>query len=252
MDQAQIETAASFLVGLRAADAAPAANLPEKLRPKTEAETVAIQLATMRLIGPIGGWKVGAADAKAEPVASPLPASGIRSSPASVVSRRRGIEAEIGFRFGRALPPRPEPHDAESVLGAIESCHATIETLEPRFTDQGALDALTARADLGMHGGLVVGSAIDGWTPDMFATQRVVLTADGVTICEATGSNPGGTDLVRLLVGLANSEVVRGAGGIAAGAIVTTGSWTGAIFAQPGARIVAQFVGFPAVAVAFA
>jgi hypothetical protein len=251
MDQDQIETAAAYLVGLRAADAVPAAAMPTQLRPGSEAEIVAIQLATMRKLGPIGGWKVGAGDAKAAPVASPLPLSGIKPSPAEFMSRHRGIEAEIGFRFGRPLPPRAEPYDAETVIAAIESCHATIEILEPRFADQNALDPLTARADLGMHGGLAVGPAIAGWRPEMFATLEVVLTADGVTICESTGSNPGGTDLIRLLVGLANTEAVRAAGGIAAGAIATTGSWTGAIFAKPGADVVARFTGFPPVEVVF-
>ena len=251
MDQSRIESAAAFLASLRAPDAVPASNLPEDLRPTTEAETVAIQLATLAKLGPIGGWKVGAASASALPVASPLPLPGIKPSPARIHSRRRGIEAEIGFRFGQALPSRAEPYDAATVLAAIESCFATIEILEPRFIDQNALDPLSARADLGMHGGLVVGAPIAAWRPEMFATQQVVLTENGLTICEATGSNPGGTDLIRLLVELANTDVVRAAGGIQAGEVVTNGSWTGALFAAPGARIVARFAGFPPVEVNF-
>jgi len=73
MDQSRIESAAAFLASLRAPDAVPASNLPEDLRPTTEAETVAIQLATLAKLGPIGGWKVGAASASALPVASPPP-----------------------------------------------------------------------------------------------------------------------------------------------------------------------------------
>ena len=249
--QSRSDRAADFLIARRAPGALPAANLPEDLRPATEAETVAIQLATLGKLGPIGGWKVGAANASAPAVASPLPLPGIHSSPGPIQSRRRGIEAEIGFRFARPLPPRAKPYDAATVMAAIGSCHATIEILEPRFADQNALDPLTARADLGMHGGLVVGPAIADWRPEMFPTLRVVLTADGATICDAVGSNPGGTDLIRLLVGLANTDVVRAAGGIQAGAVVTTGSWTGALFMEPGTRVVARFAGFPAVDVTF-
>jgi hypothetical protein len=251
MDASEIEAAADFLIGLRMPDAAPADNLSVNLRPRTEADVVAIQLATLAKLGPIGGWKVGAADASAPPVASPLPLAGIRTSPATVRSRKRGIEAEIGFRFARPLPARAEPHDAATVIAAIGSCHATIEILEPRFADQGALDPLTARADLGMHGGLVFGAPIADWRPEMFAALQVVLTADGVPICEATGSNPGGTDLIRLLVGLANSDVVRAAGGIEAGQVATTGSWTGALFVEPGAYVVALFAGFEPVELTF-
>jgi len=252
VEQSRIDRATDFLIVLRAPNAVPPANLPAELCPTNEADTVAIQLATLGKLGAIGGWKVGAADASAPPVASPLLASGIGPSPAKVQSRRRGIEAEIGFRFARPLPPRAEPYDAADVNAAIGSCHATIEILEPRFADQNALDPLTARADLGMHGGLVVGQAIADWRPDMFPALRVVLTADGVTICDAVGSNPGGTDLIRLLVGLANTDVVRAAGGIRGGAVVTTGSWTGALFVEPGAHVIARFAGFPAVEVTFA
>ncbi len=85
----------------------------------------------------------------------------------------------------------------------------------------------------------------------MFAELGVALIIDGVTRREATGSNPGGTDLTRLLVWLANSAVVRAAGGIAAGAVITTGSWTGLTFVEPGARVTAQFSGFPPATVEF-
>jgi hypothetical protein len=252
MDQTQIESAADFLIGLRDPDAVPADNLPIDLRPSTDAEAVAIQLATLAKIGPIGGWKVGAPGPGAPVVASPLPLSGIQLSPATVHSRFRGIEAEIGFVFGQSLPPLAEPYDEDTVFSAIESCRVTIEILDPRFIDQDALDPLTARADLGMHGALVVGEPIPVWNSRMFASQQVVLGENGVVICQAVGSNPGGTDLVRLLTGLANTEVVRAAGGILEGQIATTGTWTGAILASPGAHIVAQFAGFPAVELLFA
>src|SRR5260370_30051814 len=93
-----------------------------------------------------------------------------------------------------------------------------------RFANHGKLAQLTILADWGMHGGLVVGEPIAGWRPGMFTTLKVVSTVNGVLQREAVGSNPGGTDLMRLLVWLANSEVVRAAGGLTAGAYVTTGS----------------------------
>ena len=68
---------------------------------------------------------------------------------------------------------------------------------------------------------------------------------------EAVGSNPGGTDLIRLLVWLANSEVVQAAGGLTAGAYVTTGSWTGADLLPEGAHVVGTFDGFPPVEAMF-
>ena len=134
---------------------------------------------------------------------------------------------------------------------AIGTCQATIEAVDPRFTDPAKLDPLTILADCGMHGGLVVGEPIADWRPEMFAGLHVVSTVNGALQREAVGSNPGGTDLMRLLVWLANSEVVRAAGGLTAGVVVTTGSWTGADQLPAGAYVVGTFDGFPPVEATF-
>jgi 2-keto-4-pentenoate hydratase len=244
--------AARFLIGQRRADVVLGDALPEKFRPKSLTDASAIQLATMAVLGPIGGWKVGAANATATPSASPLALSGIAPSPAKIQSRTRIAECEIGFRFAKALPPRDTLYGADEVLAAIGACQATIEAVDPRFTDPGKLDPLTILADCGMHGGLVVGEQIAGWRPEMFAGLRVVSTVNGALQREAVGSNPSGTDLMRLLVWLANSDVVRAAGGLTAGVVVTTGSWTGADPLPAGARVIARFDGFPPVEATFA
>ena len=212
---------------------------------------MAIQLATMRHLGAIGGWKVGGPDGVTTPVAAPLPLSGVVKSGATVVSRMRGIEAEISFRFGRPLPPRDRDYTHDEVLGAIETCQAAIEILDPRFRHYPTPDRLTILADLGVHGGLVVGAPIKAWTPDMFATLGVELTVNGIMRANAVGSNPAGHDLMRLLVWLANCDVVRATGGLAAGAVATTGSWTGIEIVPPGGVAVAKFAGFPPVEVRF-
>lgn len=245
------QAAASYLIGQRKPDAVLKDALPEEFRPAGLQDAVAIQMATMAVLGPIGGWKVGAANATAEPSASPLALSGIRKSPATIEARTRIAECEIGFRFAKALPPRDKPYTADEVLAAIGTCQATIEAVDPRFTDPGKLDPLTILADCGMHGGLVVGDPIAGWRPDMFADLHVVSTVNGALQREAVGSNPGGTDLMRLLVWLANSEVVRAAGGLTEGVVVTTGSWTGADRLPAGAHVIGRFDGFPPVEASF-
>jgi 2-keto-4-pentenoate hydratase len=245
------EAVARFLIGQRAPDAVLADGLPEQFRPHSLQDAIAIQMATMAVLGPIGGWKVGAANATATPSASPLALSGIQQSPGAVQARTRIAECEIGFRFAKALLPRDTPYSAAEVMGAIGSCQATIEAVDPRFTNHGGLDQLTILADCGMHGGLVVGEPIAGWRPGMFTTLKVVSTVNGVLQREAVGSNPGGTDLMRLLVWLANSEVVRAAGGLTAGVYVTTGSWTGADLLPQGAHVVGTFDGFPPVEATF-
>jgi hypothetical protein len=251
MNPKHIEDAARFLIAMRDPDAALTESLPDDLRPRDPADVIAIQLETMRLAGSIGGWKVGAPSPVLPLAASPLPLPGIHRSPATVTSRFRGVEAEIGFRFGKALPPRATPYSADEVIDAIEDCVTTIEILDPRFRNHTALDPLSAHADLGSHWALVVADPIASWTPAMFATLSVRLDIDGETRCTATGSNPAGTDLMRLLVWLANSDVVKASGGLKAGAIATTGSWTGMIQVPAGAVVTAYFDGFSPVKVSF-
>lgn len=245
------EATARFLIGQRAHDAVLTERLPDGLRPSTLAEAIAVQMATMSKIGPIGGWKVGAAEPGAEPTAAPLPASGVTDSPVVVNVRLRASECEISFRIGRDLPPRDTSYTRDEVLAAIESCQAAIEVVEPRFVTHEGLDSLTKLADLGIHGGLAVGRPIDRWNPDMFATLSVVMAVDGVKRRELVGSNPGGSDLVGFLVWLANSEAARAAGGLKEGQVVTTGSWTGLTLSPPGTHITARFAGFPLVEVRF-
>jgi 2-keto-4-pentenoate hydratase len=194
------EAAARYLIGQRTPDAILDDRLPDEFRPHSLQDAIRVQMATMVVLGPIGGWKVGAANATAEPAASPLALSGIRQSPGTVQARTRIAECEIGFRFAKALPPRDVPYTEAEVVAAIGSCQATIETVDPRFTNHGGLDPLSILADCGMHGGLVVGQPIADWRPDMFATLKVVSTVNGAVQREAMGSNPGGTDLMRLLV----------------------------------------------------
>lgn len=247
----RIAAATAFLLGQRATDAVLTAELPENLRPHDAAEARAVQLALLERLGPIGGWKVGRSDT-GELMASPLPVSGVKPSPATLVSRRRGVECEIGFTFATPLPTRPEPYVEADILAAIGSCQATMEIVDPRFIDHAAVDPLTALADLGFHGALAVGAPVAAWTPELFAGLAVTLSIDGIVAKRIVSGPDTPRFLVGLLIGLANSEIVQAAGGIEPGAVVTTGSWTGLDFVPAGGLAVAQFDGFPAVEVSFA
>ena len=247
------EEAARYLIALRGANVGDRPEtLPMELRPRSLEDAIAVQMATLTILGPIGGWKVGADNPTAEPVASPLPAKGIVLSPATLTSCRRAVEAEIGFRFRRALPPRSEPYDADAVMAAIGDCVATIELVDPRYRDHRGHSPFESLADIGFHGGLVIGEPIARWEPNLFASLSVQLTIDGTTRRRDTASNPGGIDLLSRLVWLANARVVRAAGGLAAGTVVTTGSWTGLELADPGSVVVARFDEFPPVEIRFA
>ncbi len=207
--------------------------LPEAVRPRTEAQAYAVQHAIMAELGAIGGWKVGSPGPDGPMNCSPLPAAGIQHSPGTAPrASLRGVEAEIGVLFAHDLPPRERPYTAAEVGAAIASAHPMIEVLDSRYTDPDAVgDPLSLLADSMSHGGLVLGAAIPEWGAIDLAREGVRLKVDGVEVKAGRG-NPAG-DMMRLLVWMANTGA-RWAGGLRAGQVVTTGSWTGKDIVPPG------------------
>ena len=201
--------------------------------PATKDEAMFIQNRLIASYGECGGWKVGASSAEAVPTAAPMPSAWIAPANATIAAGRlRGVEAEVAFLLGDDLPPRATPYTAEEVYAAVASCHPAIEVLETGLDYPVAPELNLAKvADLQLNGGFIYGPACPDWGSIDFAKESVVLAIEGVIRCERTGSNPSG-DLMRLLPWLANEGAAR-TGGLRAGQWITTGSWTGAEFAQP-------------------
>jgi len=108
------------------------------------------------------------------------------------------------------------------------------------------VDPLSALADSLSHFGLVVGAPIPNWQALDLRAEQVRLIIGGAEIKRGTG-NPAG-DMIRLVLWLAN-EGAHWAGGLRAGQVVTTGSWTGKDPVPPGgeAQIVFDRAGESAV-----
>jgi 2-keto-4-pentenoate hydratase len=235
------EGAVALLLAARGAPERRLAALPEALRPADAGAAYAIQHRVAVSLGPIGGWKVGAAGPTAQPSCSPMPASGVTPSPATLSSASRpmrGIEAEVAFRLGRDLPPRGTPYSREEVIAALAAAHPAIELLESRYRDPDAVDALGNLADGQMHGGFVWGEGVADWHGIDFTHETVEQTVDAGEPLRRTG-NPAG-DMIRLVVWLANEGSVW-AGGLKAGQFVTCGSWTGKTLVGPAATARVRF-----------
>ena len=180
---------------------------------------------------------------------APLPAAGVQASPgqvSAVVSQDRIVEAEIAVRIAHDLPPREAPYSRAEVLAAIGSAHPAIEVLQSRYVDVDQVDTLSALADSLSHGGLVVGDPIADWQGIDLGAEQVRLLVNGAEVKAGT-ANPAG-DMLRLVAWLAN-EGAHAAGGLRAGQVVTTGSWTGKDAVPPDgeARIVFAHAGEAAV-----
>ena len=197
--------------------------LPDALAPRTAEQATLIQRGVMDKLGEIGGWKVGSPAPDGPFTCAPLPRSGLLDSPA-VVEAGVAVEAEIAVRLGADLPLRDAPYTEAEVLAAVASAHPAIEVLRSRFVDSDAVDPLSALADSLANDALVLGPAIPDWQAIDLAAEQVRLLIGGVEVKLRVG-NPGG-GIGRLLAWLAN-DGARWAGGLRAGQVVTTGSWTG-------------------------
>ena len=214
---------------------------PAVLAPRDEHAAYAVQRRVSQGLGPIGGWKVGAPCPTGAPNCAPLPASGIQPSPGRVhgaSASLRGVEAEIAFRIGADLPPRPEPYGRAEVIAAISDCLPAIEVLDSRFTDPDAQDKWALLADLSTHAGFVYGSPATEWQGIDFSRETVRVLVDGQEIKTAV-ANPAG-DMIRLIQWLADVGT-HWAGGLKAGQYVTCGSWTGKDYVAASAQVQVEF-----------
>jgi 2-keto-4-pentenoate hydratase len=218
--------------------------LPDGTAPTADAEAYAIQNLVAQQLGPVAGWKVGAATATAAPFRAPLHAATLWADgdrlPAGAF-HLIGIEAEIVYRLAHDLPPRERPYARAEVLAAIGTMHPAIEIVDSRFVDLALVDGPSQRADQQNHGALAVGPARQDWSGIDPVHLLVRLSIDGVVRAEAVGGNSAG-DPVRLLEWLANGST-RSLGGLRAGQVITTGSCTGTIFVPPGVRVAVDFAG---------
>ena len=186
-------------------------------------------------------WKAGASNDKAEPTAAPIRI--VHRSPATASAATMtmiGIEAEIAFRLVRDLEMREGAYREEEVAFAVGEALVAIELCDTRLADLSSAPALWKLADFQSNAALIVGSGTADWRAIDFKAQRVVLRIGERTLA-ATGAHPFGNPF-RLMPWIA-AHCARRAGGLRAGDIVTTGSWTGMEFALPGEEVRAEFPG---------
>jgi 2-keto-4-pentenoate hydratase len=242
--------AAELLIEAR--KSGPINDLPDNCRPTNIGDVYAIHDAVAAKLGPVLGWKVGAKNATAEPVCAPLLAGTIYQSPVQLDPQKftmRGMESEIAFRFASDLPMRDEPYSTDQVIDAIDMAFPAIEINETRYVDSDALDPMTKLADNILNGALILGPPWSKWHDLVVADQLVEMRFDNKLLYSHKGGN-NAVDILRLVVWIANHKRKKGPG-IAAGQVVTTGSWTGLHKAGTAKQVVTSFPGIGDVTVNF-
>jgi 2-keto-4-pentenoate hydratase len=232
----------------------PLRELPERCKPATAADANAIIDAVgAALDETVAGWKIGFLYApRQQPFLCPLYRSRVFDSPARVplsLTPSRFVEPEICFRVIRDLPARAAAYSAAEVAAAVVAC-PSMEIVDTRFDTayrplRQMLDdrkmRLEAFADHITTGAFVVGPARPDWQSFDFAAMRVAMRTKGEVLVESTGGHAFVDPFLPCVV-LANT--LRHRGGLTAGQIMVTGSFTGFFAAPAGEAVTAEFVGF--------
>lgn len=189
-------------------------------------------------------WKSGGSGRDAALTHAPLPPAGVWQSPASVGSypvHCKGIEAEIAVRLGKAVSPAlAATIDEAGVAALVEAMAVSIELIDYRWQECGAAPALLRLADLQSHGALVLGDW-QPWSVRDWAQQACRVEIGARPPALRRGAHPLGTPTWGLPGWL--RHVTRNGDTVAAGTVVTTGSWVGILEAQAGDRVVVTYEG---------
>lgn len=210
----------------------------------------AVQDQVAAALGGIAGWKGGPAD-PAETRASPIVAGSVVRSPARYDGagfRLIGVEGEIAFVLAEGFAAGAAPDD-RAILDSVASAHVAIEVCDTRIDNWRDADALWKLADFQANRGLVLGDPVPGWRTRDFASQRAAISADGAELGGRVGFGPSGEPRAVLCAVVRHLCAARG--GVAAGAAITTGSWTGLPLVAPGARVACHFAGIGTAEAAF-
>ncbi len=199
--------------------------------------------------GKVAGAKLGATNPELmaklgleRPFSGPLLSAALLPSPARV---KRGdfltcvVEAEVALRFARPVDSADQAASREKLLEAIGELIPVIELADARVEGFPAVPPAAILADLGFSGSLVLGQPAANWRDIDLARATATLSVNGEVVREGAGSAVLGHPLDALAQYVV--ERIEAGQPIAAGEIVSTGTWTAPHRGQAGERIAADF-----------
>ena len=241
MTSADVKTFADALIAARCRNGTPAA-LPGTI-PANPDDAYKIQDLVAAEFGANAGWKVGAANPTSEPFCAPVLAGGIIEAGPSPIQcpATTGIEVEIAFRMAKAFPASAKAPSEADVIAAIGSAHVAMELCASRLATGAKSPPMANLADNGLNLAFVLGPRVADWRAIYAAKQIARAIVGGKTVVETTGGHSQ-KNLTALLVWQVGHVVTR-RGGLAAGAVIATGSWTGLHWTSPPATVGGEFPG---------
>ncbi len=218
--------------------------------PASLEEAYQVQDAVIKKSRGVAGWKVGAPSPTADPSCAPILAGSVMTASGAgiAVPAVMAVEVELAFKMAKAIPSSNTAPSREAVLAAIGSAHLAIELCATRFAGGEKSPPMALHADNINNFGLVLGPEIKAWRTINSETQLATVAVDGKPVVEMKGGYAA-KDAIRVLVWQVQHIVTR-RGGMPAGTVITTGSWTGIHWMAPPAKIAAAFPGFGAMEIA--
>jgi 2-keto-4-pentenoate hydratase len=190
-------------------------------------------------------WKSGGASRAAVITHAPLPPDGVWASPAHATPwpfTPLGIEAEVALRLREPVDAvRAASLDPAGARDLIDAMAVSIEIVASRWVEGTQAPALAQLADLLSHGALVLGAWVDFDAARDWSTQVCRVHIGPQQELVFRGTHPMADPAFVLPAWLRHAT--RDGTVLAAGSVVTTGSWCGLLPAQVGEDIAVAFDG---------
>lgn len=212
------------------------------------AQAYAVQERVLARLGEPPGvaryWKSGSPSRADALLHAPLPRRGVCASGQRldvVLLRHHWIEAEVALRIGRDVAPQEARSlTVESARALVDAMCVSVEVVDSRWASARAAAPLLKLADFLVHGALVLGDFVPFVDRDWAAQQCRVRIGAGEPR-SFTGSLGIGDPAWVLPAWL--QHATRNGGTVAAGTVVTTGTWCGLLEAKAGDTVMAEFPG---------
>jgi 2-keto-4-pentenoate hydratase len=190
-------------------------------------------------------WKSGGPSRDAVISPAPLPPAGVWFSPAQAVNwsfTLRGIEAEVALRLREPVDAaRAAALDLSGARALIDVMCVSIEVVASRWAEGLLAPALAQLADVLSHGALVLGRWVAFDAGRDWSTQvcHVRIGSQVAHVFRGTHSMVDPTFVLPAWL----RHATRNGAALAAGSVVTTGTWCGLLPAQAGDEVEVAFDG---------
>ncbi|MDM4765585.1 fumarylacetoacetate hydrolase family protein [Pelomonas sp. SE-A7] len=217
--------------------------LPDALE-QSKAQQAVVRAIDRMETGP-ACWKSGGPARDAARLGhSPLPRRWLRQGHSIDVSEFWlpfcGVEAEVAFRLSRRVTAEMAATlDQAAALALCDGMAVAIELTASRWQQGGQAPAELRQADLQSHAALLVGPWLAVDSKRDWANQACEISIGYQTPVAGRHAMDDPSWLLQHWL----RHATRDGASLAAGTVVTTGSWTGNLPLRPGERVVVRFQG---------